>query len=85
MATDRCPGQDMLLWKPGDIFDVICPSCGKDVEFFKDESRRKCRKCGFDVPNPKLNTGCAKWCEFADKCQGAEAAAAAKNNGDEEV
>jgi hypothetical protein len=21
----KCPGQDMREWKPGDIFEIICP------------------------------------------------------------
>lgn len=27
----KCPGQDMRYWKPGDIFDVSCPHCGKRI------------------------------------------------------
>ncbi|MDR1314173.1 MAG: hypothetical protein LBQ12_10885 [Deltaproteobacteria bacterium] len=69
MAT-MCPGQNMQFWKPGDIFDIVCPACGQKVEFFKDDPRRRCPGCGHSFPNPKLNEGCAKWCKFADKCLG---------------
>lgn len=74
MPTDHCPGQDTRFWKPGDIFDIICPGCCARVEFFKDESRRVCKKCGYEIPNPKLNLGCSQWCEHAAECLGAHAA-----------
>jgi len=57
----KCPGQDMRFWKPGDIFDTQCPKCGRKVEFFRDEVRRKCG-CGHEIVNPKLDFGCAQWC-----------------------
>jgi Zn finger protein HypA/HybF involved in hydrogenase expression len=65
-----CPGQDTQFWKPGDIFEIVCPACGAKVEFFKDDAKRRCPGCGHQFPNPKLNLGCAKWCKFADKCLG---------------
>jgi HD superfamily phosphohydrolase YqeK len=65
----KCPGQDMRFWKPGDIFDIQCPKCGKKVEFFKDEVRRKCR-CGYEFVNPKLDFGCAQWCPYGEQCVG---------------
>lgn len=64
----RCPGQDQRFWKPEDIFDVKCPGCGKSVEFFKDEPKMKCRKCGQMVINPKIDLGCAQWCKYARQC-----------------
>ena len=67
---DKCPGQNMQFWKPGDIFDVNCPRCGKSVEFFKDDIRRRCGNCGQMFLNPKLNLGCAKWCQYAEQCVG---------------
>ena len=66
----KCPGQDMRFWKPGDIFDAPCPKCGRRVEFFKDEVKRKCR-CGHEIVNPKLDFGCAQWCPYAEQCVGA--------------
>ena len=38
----KCPGQDMQFWKPGDIYEVDCPGCGRTVEFFKDDTARRC-------------------------------------------
>jgi len=70
----RCPGQDQRFWKPGDIFEVKCPGCGQTVEFFKDEPKLKCRKCGQLVTNPKIDLGCAEWCQYAEQCVGTSAA-----------
>jgi hypothetical protein len=65
----KCPGQDTRYWKRGDIFDVRCPRCGRDVEFFRDDPKRKCR-CGRILTNPKLNLACAEWCQKAEECLG---------------
>jgi hypothetical protein len=68
----RCPGQDQRFWKPEDIFEVQCPGCGKTVEFFKDEPKLKCRKCGQIIINPKIDLGCAEWCQYAEQCMGVD-------------
>ena len=70
MAIGRCPGQDTRFWKPEDIFDVVCPGCGAKVEFFKDDPKRKCIKCGVEIRNPNIRLGCAEWCEYATECTG---------------
>ena len=66
----RCPGQDQRFWKPEDIFEVKCPGCGTVVEFFKDEPKLTCRECGQLVANPKIDLGCAEWCQYAEQCLG---------------
>jgi len=66
----KCPGQDPRFWKFDAIFDAQCPNCGASVEFFKDETRRTCRKCGHKVLNPKMEFGCATHCKFAETCFG---------------
>jgi len=66
----RCPGQDQRFWKPGDIFEVGCPECGAKVEFWKDEPAVKCPKCKNQITNPKLDMGCAEWCQYAKECLG---------------
>ena len=71
----RCPGQDQRFWKPGDIFEVKCPDCSQLVEFFKDEPKLKCRNCGQTVPNPKIDLGCAEWCQYAEQCVGIQVSA----------
>jgi len=63
----RCPGQNTMFWKPGDIYDVSCPNCGKPVEFWKDDARRTCA-CGHRFLNPKRDIGCLEWCKYAEKC-----------------
>jgi len=63
----KCPGQDTRYWKPGDIFEVKCPKCGNDVEFFKDDPARKCPKCGHRFLNPNLDFGCASYCPYAEQ------------------
>lgn len=68
----KCPGQDTRYWKPGDIFEIKCPFCNKDIEFFKDDVKRKCDNCGSTIPNPKLDMGCLEWCKFAEQCAGPE-------------
>ena len=72
MSTPRCPGQDMRYWKPEDIFYAPCPFCGGEIEFWKDEPSRVCPSCKKEVPNPKIDTGCAKWCKHGDECQGGD-------------
>jgi hypothetical protein len=66
----KCPGQDPRFWKFDAIFDAQCPNCGGTVEFFKDETRRKCKKCGQSVLNPKMDFGCAAHCKYAEHCFG---------------
>jgi hypothetical protein len=66
----KCPGQDPRYWKFDAIFEAKCPNCGGVLEFFKDETRRRCRKCGEQVLNPKMDFGCATHCKFAKHCFG---------------
>ena len=66
----KCPGQDMQFWKPGDIYEVDCPGCGRTVEFFKDDTARRCGHCGHRFANPKMDFGCAAYCPYAEQCIG---------------
>jgi len=66
----KCPGQDTQYWKPGAIYDAKCPQCEKVVEFFKDDTTRKCSHCGHRFINPELDFGCASYCQFAEQCIG---------------
>ena len=68
MEQIKCPGQDTRHWKPDDIFNIECPKCGTEIEFFKDDTRRRCAWCGHLFYNPKIELGCAEWCQYADKC-----------------
>jgi HD superfamily phosphohydrolase YqeK len=66
----RCPGQETQYWKPGAIYEVECPECNGKVEFFKDDTTRKCGHCGHRFLNPQLDFGCAAYCQFAEQCIG---------------
>jgi len=70
MPKNMCPGQDMRFWKPDDIYRVPCAHCGGQVEFFKDDLRRKCPHCGKFTVNPKNDLSCARWCRYAAECLG---------------
>jgi putative nucleotidyltransferase with HDIG domain len=64
----KCPGQDTQYWNANSIFNVKCPECGASVEFFKDDTARKCGKCRHKFVNPKMDFGCAAYCKFAKNC-----------------
>ncbi|MDJ0780463.1 MAG: phosphohydrolase [Desulfosarcinaceae bacterium] len=66
----KCPGQDTQYWQADAIFDVTCPACGKTVEFFKDDTLRKCHHCGHRFMNPQMDFGCAAYCQYAEQCIG---------------
>jgi predicted HD phosphohydrolase len=66
----KCPGQDTQYWKPGAIFEAKCPKCDAAVEFFKDDTTRKCDKCGHRFVNPDMDFGCAAYCPYAEQCIG---------------
>jgi ribosomal protein S27E len=65
----KCPGLDTQFWKPGDIFEIKCPKCDIAIEFFKDDSHRKCPSCGEQYFNPKIKTDCLEYCKYADQCK----------------
>ncbi len=66
----KCPGQDSRFWKPGAIFETECPKCGTRVEFFKDDTMRRCKHCGHQFLNPGMDFGCASYCKYAEQCLG---------------
>lgn len=66
----KCPGQDTKYWTPGSIFEAKCPKCATTVEFFKDDTARKCGGCGHRFANPKMDFGCASYCQYAEQCLG---------------
>jgi hypothetical protein len=66
----KCPGQDTQYWTAGAIFEAACPRCGLTVEFFKDDTTRKCTRCGHRFVNPRMDFGCAAYCAYAEQCLG---------------
>ncbi len=67
----QCPGQDNRYWDGEAVFEAPCPHCGNELEFFKDDSQRSCKKCGNRVLNPRIDFGCAAYCSHAEQCLGA--------------
>ncbi len=68
MSKPRCPGQDTRYWKPEDVFEVPCTKCGQALEFFKNDLKRNCPKCGAPNLNPRNDLSCAAWCKSAEEC-----------------
>ena len=66
----KCPGQDSQYWNKEAIYEVDCPNCGIAVEFYKDDTTRKCHGCGHRFVNPRMDFGCAAYCQFAEQCIG---------------
>ena len=66
----KCPGQDTQYWTAGAIFEAACPQCSGVVEFFKDDTTRKCGRCGHRFVNPRMDFGCAAYCAYAEQCLG---------------
>ena len=66
----KCPGQDMQYWESDAIFEVNCPECDQQVEFYKDDTTRKCGHCGHRFVNPQMDFGCAAYCKYAEQCLG---------------
>lgn len=66
----KCPGQDTRYWGPDAVFEDKCPQCGSSIEFFKDESTRRCKQCGHKMVNPRMDFGCAAYCPYAEQCLG---------------
>ena len=66
----KCPGQDSRYWQPDAVFEAKCPECGCNVEFFKDDTTRRCKNCNHKFLNPNMDFGCASYCKYADQCIG---------------
>jgi len=54
----ECGNSDTKNWGPNSIYNVQCSKCNNQVEFFKDEKKRSCDKCGDKITNPHLNKDC---------------------------
>jgi len=64
--SKKCPGR--MTPRALDSVMVPCPDCGRMVEFFTDEPKRRCR-CGRLLLREALPR-CADWCPAAAVCLG---------------
>ena len=64
----KCPGMNPENWKFDDIKQISCKKCGQPIEFWKDDVKIKCRKCGLYNFNPDLDNTCLSWCDKAVEC-----------------
>ena len=71
MSGPKCPGQNPMFLKAGDIAEAPCPACGHRVEFWPDELVRKCPECGHRFANPENSMKCLSWCRYAAQCMSA--------------
>jgi len=55
---DGCGSGDTKKWGPNSIYDILCKICNTPVEFFKDEKKHTCPKCGDMVYNDTVNKDC---------------------------
>ncbi len=72
MAMHQCPGMNPGYFKPKDIQVYKCINCKQEIEFWKDDIKIKCSKCGQVNFNPNLGNTCLVWCKEASKCIGKE-------------
>jgi hypothetical protein len=64
--TNKCPGR--MTIRNLDSIVAPCPKCGRLVELFTDEVKRRCR-CGHLLLRESLPR-CADWCPAAAQCLG---------------
>jgi len=62
----HCPGAKRIV-EPPQIIIRSCPACGKEVEFFSDETETKCPNCERTL-HSEATPSCVSWCQYADKC-----------------
>lgn len=75
MVLNKCPGQDLGRKQLKDIiYEINCPHCGYEVEFFFDDKSRPCPRCKNRVEKSDerllKDFGCASWCLAAEECLG---------------
>ena len=62
----KCPGQDIRNLKNEFL---RCAKCGKEVELFTDELKRRCPYCKTYVYRD-THASCWMWCKSAKECLG---------------
>jgi predicted RNA-binding Zn-ribbon protein involved in translation (DUF1610 family) len=61
---------DPAYFKIDDIQTRDCLECGEELEFWKDDVKLTCPKCGQVNFNPNIGNTCLSWCRKADECVG---------------
>jgi hypothetical protein len=61
---------DPAHFKPEDIKEHSCISCGAELEFWKDDVKITCHECNHINFNPNLGNTCLCWCKSASICLG---------------
>ncbi len=64
-----CPGAINL--RDARPADVVCPSCGAEVEIWSDEPLARCPGCGRQVAQSR-DASCIDWCASARQCVGSD-------------
>ena len=72
----QCPGN--LNMRTPTIKIKHCPDCGGEVELFSIDMKVDCPSCGTPVFN-NINS-CIDYCQYAEKCLGAETYQKLKEN-----
>ncbi len=67
MSIFKCPGSDLI--KNPRAEEIVCPSCGYQVEIWSDEADATCPDCGTQVFR-EVPSGCWEWCGSARECVG---------------
>ncbi|MDD5428180.1 MAG: phosphohydrolase [Candidatus Omnitrophica bacterium] len=62
-----CPGS--ARFKQPEPRSVSCPSCGRDVEVWTDETSAECQNCKIKVTRD-MGQSCFDWCAYAKICAG---------------
>lgn len=50
----KCPTSHASISDPNAVFEVPCPKCGTEVEFFAEDKKRPCPSCGEKVESPRI-------------------------------
>lgn len=66
LSFKHCPGIKNIIG-PVQIIMRTCPACSEEVEFFSDETKASCPKCGRTL-HQEATSSCVSWCKYAEKC-----------------
>ena len=55
---ENCGVGNTRKWGPNSIYEIKCGNCGQMIEFFKDEKKHTCHKCGEVIHNEMVGTDC---------------------------